>query len=398
MQRDLNISPWNEIIELFAGAGGMTWGWHKAGFSPRAAVDNDTAAARTHELNFGSSHCLSLNRDLRTFAPADLENLLRGGSADLLAIVGGPPCQGWSKAGRGKLRSLRGRAHSLLEDPRNALYRQFVRFVEHFDPPVFMMENVPGMLNLEGRNVADEVVDNFDEIGFVTSYALVNARWFGVPQDRVRLIFLGVRDDLDFSLDAESLEEFGQYFRAEIANLPGETNLKQALSDLPEVRHGIREDPQPYRRGRGRISKFAELMRAKSNGNVTDHICREHNEMDLEAFDLMPEGGIYADLPPRLQRYRTDIFPDKYRRLKWDDVSGTITAHLAKDCYQHIHPRQGRTISIREAARIQSFPDDFRFFGNMGDRYRQIGNAVPPLMAWGIAEYVRERVAGAARE
>ena len=100
------------------------------------------------------------------------------------------------------------------------------------------------------------------------------------------------------------------------------------------------------------------------------------------------EGGLYADLPPRLQRYRTDIFPDKYRRLRWDRVSGTVTAHLSKDCYQHIHPRQNRTISIREAARIQSFPDDFRFYGNFGDRFRQIGNAVPPLMAWGIAEFV----------
>jgi DNA (cytosine-5)-methyltransferase 1 len=386
--------PWDEVIELFAGAGGMTWGWHRAGLRARAAVDNDSAAARSHELNFGYSHCLSLNRDLRTFTPEDLEELVGGVSGNLLAVVGGPPCQGWSKAGRGKLRSLRGRAHSLLDDPRNALYRQFVKYVAYFDPPVFVMENVPGMLNLEGRNVADEVVDNFDEIGFATSYALVNARWFGVPQDRMRLIFLGVRTDLDFTLEAGSLQAFAERFRATIAGLPGETNLKQALSDLPEVVHGAREDPQPYRRGRDRISRFAELMRASSNGNVTDHICREHNDMDLEAFDSMPEGGLYVDLPPRLQRYRTDIFPDKYRRLKWAGVSGTITAHLAKDCYQHIHPGQPRTISIREAARIQSFPDDFRFFGNMGDRFRQIGNAVPPLMAWGIAEYVRAQISG----
>src|SRR5690606_15644096 len=96
--------------------------------------------------------------------------------------------------------------------------------------------------------------------------------------------------------------------------------------------------------------------------------------------------------PRRLKRYRTDIFPDKYRRLKWNSVSGTITAHLAKDCYQHIHPKQNRTISIREAARIQSFPDSFRFVGNMGERFRMIGNAVPPLMAWAIAEFVRTRL------
>jgi DNA (cytosine-5)-methyltransferase 1 len=133
-------------------------------------------------------------------------------------------------------------------------------------------------------------------------------------------------------------------------------------------------------------------MREYSNGLVTDHICREHNEQDLEAFELMPQGGIYADLPDHLKRYRDDIFPDKYRKLKWNGVAGTITAHMAKDCYTHIHPSQPRTISIREAARLQSFPDDFRFYGNMGDRFRQIGNAVPPLMSWGIAEFVGERL------
>lgn len=381
------------VIELFAGAGGMTWGWDRAGFAPVAAIDTDIVAARTHELNFGRSHCVTLNRDLQDFGPADLDATLGERPANLLAVVGGPPCQGWSTAGRGKLRSLRGRAASLLKDPRNALYRQFVAYVEYYEPPVFVMENVPGMLNLEGRNVADEVKDNFSDIGYRTTYALVNARWFGVPQDRTRIIFIGTKNDLDHELDASELERFGPRFRSRILGMREESTLQQALGDLPEVSHGMREDPQVYRRRPGRTSRYAELMRARSNGTVTDHICREHNEMDLEAFRLMPQGGLYADLPRRLQRYRTDIFPDKYRRLKWGSVSGTITAHLAKDCYQHIHPLQPRTITVREAARIQSFPDDFRFFGNMGDRFRQIGNAVPPFMAWGIAEFVRERVA-----
>jgi DNA (cytosine-5)-methyltransferase 1 len=386
--------PWDEVIELFAGAGGFTWGWNRAGFRALAAVDVDTAAARTHELNFHQNQTLTLNRDLMQFDPEALDVLLGGRPRRLLAITGGPPCQGWSKAGRGKLRSLRGSAHSLLDDPRNSLYRRFVAYVKHFEPPLFVIENVPGMLNLEDRNVADEVVDNFHEIGYLTTYAVVNARWFGVPQDRKRLIFIGVRDDLDFEADAEELEEFAPLFRRDIAGLPGETNLKRAIADLPAIPHGMREDPQPYLRGRGRISRYAELMRERSNGLVADHICREHNDQDIEAFELMRQGGIYADLPDHLKRYRDDIFPDKYRKLRWKSIAGTVTAHLAKDCYTHIHPSQARTISIREAARLQSFPDDFRFFGNMGDRYRQIGNAVPPLMAWGIAEFIRDRVPG----
>jgi DNA (cytosine-5)-methyltransferase 1 len=254
------------------------------------------------------------------------------------------------------------------------------------------MENVPGMLSLEKRNVADEVVDNFRDIGYRATFALANARWFGVPQDRKRLIFIGVRNNLRLTIDAAGLESYASVFTRDVVGLPGDTTVRRAIGDLPTIPHGMREDPQPYRRGQGQISRYAALMRLGSNGHVTDHIAREHNAHDLEAFRLMPEGGIYADLPAHLRRYRDDIFRDKYRRLRWDDVSGTITAHLSKDCYTHIHPGENRTVSVREAARIQSFPDDFRFFGHMGDRYRQIGNAVPPLMAWGIAEYVKAKV------
>jgi DNA (cytosine-5)-methyltransferase 1 len=122
---------------------------------------------------------------------------------------------------------------------------------------------------------------------------------------------------------------------------------------------------------------------------VTDHVCRSHNSQDIRAFQQMLPGMLYHQLPDNLKRYRDDIFKDKYKKLIWERPAGTVTAHFAKDVYTHIHPGQSRTISIREAARLQSFPDAFRFFGNIGERFRQIGNAVPPLMAWGIAEYVR---------
>lgn len=380
------------VIDLFSGAGGFTWGWKRAGVPPIAAVDHDEAAANTHKLNFREKGAMTLVRDLTKFGPDELDSMLGVRRPGLLAITGGPPCQGWSKVGRGKLRSLRGAAESLLKDPRNDLYRQFLAYVAHFEPPIYVMENVPGMMNLEGRNVADEVKLNFEDIGYLSTYAVVNARWFGVPQDRKRLIFIGVRADLSFDLDAENLQEYGPWFRREVLKLPGETNLRQALGDLPEISHGTRDDPQVYVRKRGRISRYAEIMRDGCGNLINDHICRKHNSQDLEAFELMPEGGIYRDLPARLKRYRDNIFPDKYRKLYWRRVSGTITAHLAKDCYTHIHPKQVRTISIREAARLQSFPDGFQFHGNMGDRFRQIGNAVPPFMAWGIAEYIKSRI------
>lgn len=392
MSTTVDLARQDGVLELFCGAGGFSWGIRQAGLRTLAAVDINTAAARTHELNFGGDHCLTLNRDLTRFGPEQLEPLLGQGRTPPLAVVGGPPCQGWSRAGRGKLRSLRVEGSRLIDDPRNTLYRQFVRYVRHFGPPFCVMENVPGMLRLEGRNAAAEVAEDLSRVGYRVSFAVVNARWFGVPQDRRRIIFLGVRDDLPYALEADGLEEFSHFFHREIAGLTTPTVLRHAIGDLPAIEHGAREDPIPYRPTRRGRSGYVRLMREVSNGLLTDHVCRAHNEDDVEAFSILPEGGLYEDLPNRLKRYRTDIFPDKYRKLKWDDVAGTITAHLAKDCYQHIHPGQSRTISIREAARIQSFPDDFRFYGNMGERFSQIGNAVPPLMAWGLAEYVTAAV------
>lgn len=381
-----------QVIDLFCGAGGFSWGWRKAGLVPRIGIDNDATAIRTHELNF--PHCLSIHADLTSFSPPDLAALIGRRPRPLLALVGGPPCQGWSKAGRGKLRSLRANTR-LLNDPRNKLYKRYIEFANFFRPPVCVMENVPGMLTIDGANVANEVVDDFRSIGYRCEVALANARWFGVPQDRRRLIFLAVRRDLTLRLTGDGLAEYALRFRRSVLKIrTGETTVRQAIADLPPVTHGADLDPLIYR-GRRRISRYAAIMREGSNGMLTDHVTRLHNEQDVAAFDSMPEGGKYVDLDPKFKRYRDDIFKDKYRRLSWDRPAGTVTAHFAKDCYTHIHPDQARTVSIREAARFQSFPDDFRFFGNMGDRFRQIGNAVPPMMAWGIASYIRSAIRGA---
>ena len=382
-------TPRRGVIELFCGAGGFGWGWREAGFSRIASIDHDPVAARTCELNLGVDHGLILNRDLDAFGPAKLAKLIGTRPGGLAAIVGGPPCQGWSKVGRGKMRSLDQRARNLLRDPRNGLYRRFLEYVSYFRPPLCVMENVPGMLSIEGENIADAILANFRSIGYRATVAVVNARWFGVPQDRKRLIFLAVRDGFGPGVDAAALEDFAIGFRMGLLDLSDETNVWQAIADLPAILHGTVEDPQPYSVRSGRGSRYSEIMRARSNGLVLDHVCRGHNAQDLEAFALMREGGLYHQLPARLKRYRDDIFRDKYKKLVRKKPAWTVTAHFEKDVYTHIHPTQPRTISVREAARLQSFPDDFRFAGHMGDRFRQIGNAVPPLMAWGIAEFVR---------
>ncbi len=379
----------NGIIELFCGAGGFTWGWHRAGFETIAAVDNDVAALRTHELNFEISDGHLLNRDLSRLDPA---SLFERRPRNLLAVVGGPPCQGWSKVGRGKIRSLPNAGLTLLRDPRNRLYRHFLRYVAFFRPPICVMENVPGMLSIENRNVADIIVHNFAEIGYECTYTLIDAAWFGVPQHRHRILFIAKRNGLSPDLGTGYLKDFAHGFRKRILGLDRPATVRQAIGDLPEIKNGEDEDPRPYIRTRGRTSAYVDLMREASNGTLTDHVSRAYNKQDVHAFRTMREGMKYRDLAPRFKRYRDDVFPDKYRRLYWDKPSWTVTAHLGRDCYTHVHPGQSRTISIREAARLQSFPDDYRFFGNIGDRFRQIGNAVPPLMAWGIAEFIRRRI------
>jgi DNA (cytosine-5)-methyltransferase 1 len=254
------------------------------------------------------------------------------------------------------------------------------------------MENVPGMLSIEGRSIVDAIQTNFEDVGYRVNVAVVNARRFGVPQDRRRLIFIATRRDLSLRIDSVYLEDFAAHFREGMLGLSGETAVKQAIGDLPLIRHGATEEPIPYPHSVGRMCHYAALMREGGHGLLLDHVCRGHNRQDLEAFRLMREGGLYHELPARLKRYRDDIFKDKYKKLIWNRPAWTVTAHFEKDVYTHIHPSQPRTISVREAARLQSFPDSFRFAGHMGDRFRQIGNAVPPLMAWGIAEFVRAHV------
>jgi DNA (cytosine-5)-methyltransferase 1 len=254
------------------------------------------------------------------------------------------------------------------------------------------MENVPGMLSVNNTNVADHVKANFKGIGYDCSYSLVNSKWFGVPQDRSRLIFIAT--DGKTMIDASGLKDYSAIFRKERLGLLKETTVADAIADLPDLVNGAEEGPLAYKRRPGRPRRYTEIMREGSNGLVLDHICRKHNDQDVMAFASMEEGMKYYDLDDKYKRYRDDIFRDKYKKLVWDKPAWTVTAHLGKDCYTHIHPEQARTISVREAARLQSFPDCFHFWGNMGERFRQIGNAVPPLMAWGIAEYVKVHLTG----
>lgn len=442
------------VIDLFCGAGGLALGFRAAGCRIQAMVDIDDAAGETVEENFRLLQpedppqvLAGVDSDLEQLRPADI----LAGDPPPDIVLGGPPCQGFALIGRAKLHSLDD--ESFAGDPRNELYRVFVRAVAEWQPQAFVMENVPGMLSVDGRNVAAEAAEELASRGYKVGYAVLNAVWYGVPQYRSRLFLIGVRQDLgrwptvppathklvlppgypsspacvqipmEFIHHAELLVDRSRPQRDSVT-------VQQAIGDLPELldhREGYARPRVNFRRERPYAgppgSDFARLMRnwpgLPQALAVVDHVVRR-TPRDYDTFARMKPGDRYPEalriaeerlaeevharhaagkdfdeaqlrdeiVPP----YPVTIFVDKWRKLIREQPSWTVVAHLARDTYSHIHydGGQARMISIREAARLQAFPDAYQFCGSMNDCFQQIGNAVPPLMAWAIASTLLE--------
>lgn len=349
-------------VDLFSGAGGLSAGIEGAGWVVAASVDHDPRALETHRHNFPG---LALDLDLgETSARDTFVRLFDGIEVDLVA--GGPPCQPFSRAGSSKIRSLVEAGVRDEHDHRRELWSGFLDVALRLKPRAILMENVPDMGLTDDFRVIRIMVDRLEEAGYATQVKLVDAWRFGVPQIRKRLILLARNDDHGFGWPAEQ-------------ETP--TTLRHSISDLPDLSGdtGAREvayvppsDP----------SAFCQRMRLGATAGVLqDHMTRPVREDDLEIFKLMTSKTLYSDVPENLRRYKVDSFDDKYKRLGWDGLSRSITAHIAKDGYWYIHPSQHRTLTVREAARIQTFPDHFRFAGTRSDAFRLIGNAVPPMLS-----------------
>lgn len=362
-------------IDLFCGAGGLSLGLRDAGFSVLVGADSDRLAIETHTGNLGG---LGWTGDL-TDPQEFLEHLEQWGIRTVDLVAGGPPCQPFSRAGSAKIRDLVRSGERSAEDPRASLWNSFMTVVEHLRPPAVLIENVPDLPTWDNGAVLVGFYESLRELGYGVDARILDAYRHGVPQHRSRLFIVATRG-------ARKIE-----WPEEIEQAP---TLRDAIGDLPPAPPAQRAEESLYF-GSPESQLARRLRRGMDNGHggiLWDHITRDVRADDHEAFSLMPEGGTYADLPPELQRYRSDIFTDKYKRLSWDEVSRTITAHIAKDGYWYIHPEQPRTLSIREAARVQTFPDDFRFAGQPTHRFRQIGNAVPPLLAEALGKTMRTAI------
>jgi DNA (cytosine-5)-methyltransferase 1 len=362
--------------DLFSGAGGISLGLERSGFATVVAVDHYPEAVETHGHHFPG---MSLDWDLSDVERIEtLAGLLSEIKVDVIA--GGPPCQPFSKAGRS---GIRHRVRNGLRDPhdqRRDLWRSFLEVIQLVQPPAVLMENVPDMALDREMFILRSMVEELEELGYAVEERIVDTWRYGVPQFRQRLILVGLRDRVRFRWPAEATER---------------VSVWNAIGDMPEVDGGWRPPGGAFgwAEYEGPLTSFQRRMRegvkASDRYRLFDHITRPVREDDARAFELMDSTTRYSDLPDEMKRYRDDIFDDKYKRLDENDLSRTITAHIAKDGYWYIHPRQGRTITVREAARLQTFPDWYRFAGPPSAAFKQIGNAVPPLLAENLGRAIR---------
>ncbi len=336
------------FIDLFCGAGGMSYGFEMAGFKPVLAIDNWQDALDTYKHNNpnGTTLCADLS-DIDVKKIAKDYNL-----KDIDLIIGGPPCQGFSVAGK-----------RIVDDIRNKLYKSFVSFVEYFSPKAFVMENVPNILSIGDGIVRESILADFRNLGYDVKYKILTASDYGVPQNRRRAIFVGLKKGT-FTFPEPSVKE--------------RITASQALSDLPEK---SLQDGQKY--PSAEQSDYQKWARSKSDG-VYNHETTVHSDKTQHIISLVPDGGNYKDLPEEYQNTRKVHIA--WTRLNSQKPSITIdTGHR-----HHFHYCYNRIPTVRECARIQSFPDDYVFLKSRTSQYKQVGNAVPPLMAAAIAEKVKE--------
>lgn len=371
------------VLDIFCGAGGMSLGFKNAGCEILGGIDQNPYAVDTHHQNFPSTKLKLSPRDIREFRNLDKLGLNPG---DVDILVGGPPCQVFSRVGIGKMRKL---GRDIESDDRNFLYKEFVRFVAYYKPLCFVMENVDNLANKE--ETLNKICKDFSRSkrhnypGYKVNYQILDASELGVPQKRMRLFIVGVRSDLGID----------PVFPKRRLKQP--ISVGEAISDLPDLEPLImplrvkssgpkQQDVEHFYKYPPQSSYQRKMRKRKKEGEgVWNHLCRSHNEKDIIIFETLDQGGKYRDLPVEMMRYRTDIFNDKYKRLIWDEPSWTLTAHMRKDGLAYIHPLQNRSISVREAARIQSFPDDFVFRAPMTRMFELVGNSVPPLLAEAVA-------------
>ena len=321
-----------KILDLFSGAGGFTLGFLKSGaFDILLSIDNNQKLSITYEKNF--QNIKHINQDITTFKDEDIQKLQNQYNFEV--IIGGPPCQGFSLAGN------IGRKE--LADDRNLLFLSYLKFIEIIKPKIFIMENVATLAKHNKGATLKFILDSFVAIGYKVKFKILNASNYGIAQNRNRIFIVGTINNNTFEFPEEKKEEI---------------SIKDVISDLPQLRSG-------------------------ENSNIPNHIAMTHSKQMLEKMGYVKDGGNREQIPADIRPNSGDI--RKY--IRYDSTKPSIT--ITGDMRKVFHYEQNRALTCRELARIQSFPDNFIFYGNSIDIQQQIGNAVPPLLAKQIAIQVK---------
>ena len=355
------------LIDLFAGCGGISEGFSKVGFNVISAVEFDPQIAKTLKKNHPNTKVL-----IDDICEIDSKDLLNGCSS-IDVIAGGPPCQGFSMAGR-RIRN----SGAFLNDPRNNLFKEFYRIVSDIRPKIFIMENVPGILNIHEGKVRNNILQLFNSIGYKTSYKILLASEYGVPQLRKRAYFIGN----NLGINSENL--FPDKTHGNGLKTP--VSIEDAIFDLPFIGAGQGEYKSTY--DKEVISNYQKSMRG-NNKYLYNHISSNHDSETLKIMEMIKEGQGMRDLPIKLRT--KSVHSGSYGRMLRSKPAYTITTRFDTPPVGRVtHPILNRSITAREAARIQSFSDSFIFYGSKTSIGKQIGNAVPPLLSKNIANKLRK--------
>jgi len=338
------------IIDLFCGCGGLSKGFEMAGFTPILAVDFWEDAIKTYNHNHKAK--VGICEDISKLDNKSLQDLLS--KKKIVGIIGGPPCQGFSTVGKRD-----------AEDSRNYLYKEYCRIIDQVKPDFFMLENVKGLLTLKDGFFKNDIIDHFSRLGYKVVFEVVNASDYGVPQNRHRVIFVGIKN---------KKFEFPEKYETKIST-------KEAISDLIKYEDKYSSLPN---------SEYQKQMR-KDTEKISNNEFTEHSENTREIIDMVKDGGKISDLPSEYWNIRK--YNKAFQRMNSKLPSNTIdTGHR-----NYFHYSENRIPTVRESARIQSFSDDFVFLGSKTSQYKQVGNAVPPLLAYEIAKAIK-RIIGDGNE
>jgi DNA (cytosine-5)-methyltransferase 1 len=378
-------------VDLFAGAGGLSCGLKQSGFNTLLANELVPQYAKTYQLNHPETQVII--GDVRQVCETNLKNFLGVKEGEIDLVAGGPPCQGFSI--NAPIRTL--------DDERNHLFKDFLRVVASLKPKAVLIENVPGIVSLGKGTVVRQIYAELEALGYKVKHKILFAGHYGIPQMRFRTVFIGIRKyngEISFPEPEFAAKAVANFTGAKelcisippifYPNLKSQVNVLDALSDLPEIANNQTVSHEKYT-----IEPQNDYQKYLRSGckKLTSHYCAKIAKVNLERLKYIPQGGSWRDipyelLPDGLKRARRSDHTKRYGRLHPDALCSTVLTKCDPHWGSFFHPTQDRVISVREAARIQSFPDSYLFSGSITQQYEQVGNAVPPLLGKAIGDEI----------